>query len=115
MRQRVALARTLATEPELLLMDEPFAALNARTRASLRDEFLQIWDKDVHRRTVVFVTHDLTEALLLADRVVTIARGVVRTDIEVPYGRPRDERVLMRRRDYQDLYDILHDDLDPPS
>jgi NitT/TauT family transport system ATP-binding protein len=111
MRQRVALARTLASDPELLLMDEPFAALDALTRSSIRDMFLDIWDNEVHRKTILFVTHDLTEALVLADRVVTLARGGVRTDVEVPYGRPRDQRALMARADYRALYDRLQADL----
>jgi NitT/TauT family transport system ATP-binding protein len=111
MRQRVALARTLASDPELLLMDEPFAALDALTRASIRDMFLDIWDNEAHRKTVLFVTHDLTEALVLADRVVTIAGGGVRTDVEIPYGRPRDQRTLMARADYRALYDRLQADL----
>jgi NitT/TauT family transport system ATP-binding protein len=111
MRQRVALARTLACRPELLLMDEPFAALDAITRSSIRDTFLDIWDNEVHRKTVVFVTHDLNEALVLADRVITIADGRVRTDAEVPYSRPRDPRALMAQADYRALYDRLHADL----
>ena len=57
------------------------------------------------------MTHDLTEALVLADRVVTLARGGVRTDVEVPYGRPRDQRALMARPDYRALYDRLRADL----
>jgi NitT/TauT family transport system ATP-binding protein len=111
MRQRVALARTLASDPELLLMDEPFAALDALTRSSIRDMFLDIWDNEAHRKTILFVTHDLTEALVLADRVVTLAHGGVRTDVEVPYGRPRDQRSLMARADYRALYDRLQADL----
>jgi NitT/TauT family transport system ATP-binding protein len=111
MRQRVALARTLASDPELLLMDEPFAALDALTRSSIRDMFLDIWDNTAHRKTVLFVTHDLTEALVLADRVVTLTPGGVRTDVEVPYGRPRDQRALMARADYRALYDRLRADL----
>jgi NitT/TauT family transport system ATP-binding protein len=111
MRQRVALARTLAGDPEVLLMDEPFAALDALTRSSIRDMFLDIWDNQTHRKTVLFVTHDLTEALVLADRVVTIAGGCVRTDAMVPYGRPRDPMVLAARADYRALYDQLHADL----
>ncbi|WP_179855056.1 ATP-binding cassette domain-containing protein [Paractinoplanes atraurantiacus] len=111
MRQRVALARTLACDPELLLMDEPFAALDALTRSSLRDMLLDIWDDEAHRKTVLFVTHDLTEALVLADRVITIADGAVRSDVRVPYGRPRDQRALMARADYRALYDRLHADL----
>ena len=111
MRQRVALARTLATDPALLLMDEPFAALDAQTRASVRSVFLSIWDDELDRETVLFVTHDLAEALLVADRVVSIAGGRVRTDVEVPWSRPRDERSIVRQLDYAALYDTLHADL----
>ncbi len=111
MRQRVALARTLAPDPELLLMDEPFAALDALTRSSVRDLVLDIWAGEARRKTVLFVTHDLTEALVLADRVITLADGGVRTDLEVPYGRPRDQRALPARADYQALYDRLRVDL----
>ncbi|MCY1136401.1 ABC transporter ATP-binding protein [Actinoplanes sp. Pm04-4] len=113
MRQRVALARTLAAGPDLLLMDEPFAALDALTRSSVRDLLLDIWGNEEHRRTVVFVTHDLAEALLLADRVVTLAGGGIRSDVGVPYGRPRDQRTLMARADYRALYDRLQADLKP--
>jgi NitT/TauT family transport system ATP-binding protein len=113
MRQRVALARTWATDPELLLMDEPFASLDAQTRASVRDRFLEIWDGEAHRKTVLFVTHDLTEALLLGDRIVTIAGGCVRTDVAVTFPRPRDPRDLMTRPDYRHLYDTLQQDLNP--
>jgi NitT/TauT family transport system ATP-binding protein len=111
MRQRVALARTWATDPELLLLDEPFAALDALTRTSVRDGFLDIWDNELYRKTVLFVTHDLTEALMLADRVITIAHGSVQTDVQVPYARPRDQRELMARTDYQALFDMLQQDL----
>ena len=111
MRQRVALARTLATDPALLLMDEPFAALDAQTRASVRSVFLGIWDDELDRKTVLFVTHDLAEALLVADRVVSIAGGQVRTDVQVPWRRPRDERSIFRQPDYSELYDTLHADL----
>jgi NitT/TauT family transport system ATP-binding protein len=113
MRQRVALARTLATDPAVLLMDEPFAALDAQTRASVRSVFLDIWGDELDRKTVLFVTHDLAEALLVADRVVVIAGGRVQVDIEVPWSRPRHERSLFRRPDYSALYDTLHAHLRP--
>lgn len=87
MRQRVALARTWASEPELILMDEPFSALDAQTREVVRDEFVHLWERD--RRSVVFVTHDLTEALLLADRIVVLRDGRVHADKTIAYGRPR--------------------------
>ena len=111
MRQRVALARTLATDPALLLMDEPFAALDAQTRASVRSVFLGIWDGEADRKTVLFVTHDLGEALLVADRVVSIARGRVRTDVPVGWSRPRNERSIINEVDFPALYDTLHADL----
>ena len=111
MRQRVALARTWATSPELILMDEPFAALDAQTRTSVRDGFLEIWDDEASRKTVLFVTHDLAEALVLADRIVTIAEGQIRSDVKVPFDRPRDQRELIALTEYQDLYEKLHEDL----
>lgn len=113
MRQRVALARTWATGPELLLMDEPFASLDALTRMSVRDSFLRIWDDGLKRKTVLFVTHDLTEALVLADRVVLIAGGGIQMDVPLPYRRPRVLRDIMLLQDYYELYDALERALKP--
>lgn len=89
MRQRVALARTWVTNPRLLLMDEPFAALDAQTRLSVREQFLDVWEQD--RKGVVFVTHDLAEALVLADRILVIGEGEIKLQIDVPFPRPRHE------------------------
>lgn len=95
MRQRVGLARTLAADPSLLLMDEPFAALDARTKLTLQAEFLRIWEKPApeERKTVIFVTHDLQEAVLLADRVIVMLPnpGRVAQDKLVDLPRPRAE------------------------
>ncbi|MGW4338543.1 ABC transporter ATP-binding protein [Rhodococcus koreensis] len=90
MRQRVAIARTLATEPELLLLDEPFSALDQQTKLILENAFIEIWEKS--HRTVVMVTHDIEEAVAMADRVVMLSHrpGRVISDIEVDLPRPRD-------------------------
>lgn len=93
MRQRVAIARALAMEPELLLMDEPFAALDAQMREVLQEELLEIWERD--RRTVIFVTHSLEEALILGDRVIVLSHrpGRIVADYKVEMSRPRGEDV----------------------
>lgn len=99
MRQRVALARTLAIDPDTLLMDEPFAALDAQTKLMLQAEFLRIWERD--RKTVMFVTHDLSEAVALSDRVIVLTRrpGRIQADITIDLPRPRDpERIRFDRR-----------------
>ena len=102
MRQRVALARALAQGADVLLMDEPFAALDAQSRRHMQSELLGIWAAD--RRTVVFVTHDIDEAVVLADRVLVMSGrpGHVLADIRVPLSRPRD-----RHRDYADARDLV--------
>jgi NitT/TauT family transport system ATP-binding protein len=88
MRQRVGLARALAVSPPTLLMDEPFGALDAINRERMGDELLRIWEGE--RRTVVFVTHSLDEALHLSDRIVVMSAGCVIADTPVDLGRPRD-------------------------
>lgn len=93
MRQRVAVARTLAMEPEVLLLDEPLSALDALTRTKLQDELQEIWQRD--RRTVVMVTNDVNEALYLADRVVLLnADGTVDEQLKVPLPRPRHRNAI---------------------
>lgn len=90
MRQRVAIARTLAQNPRCVLMDEPFAALDAQTRLVVQREFLTLWENQ--RPTVLFVTHDLGEALLMADRVLLMSSrpGRILQDLRVPLPRPRN-------------------------
>jgi NitT/TauT family transport system ATP-binding protein len=89
MKQRVAIARSLANEPRILLMDEPFGALDAQTRASMQNHLLKIWDSvDV---TILFITHDLEEAIYLSDRIFVLGAhpGRVLEVIDVPVARPR--------------------------
>lgn len=92
MQQRVGLARALATDPDILLMDEPFGAIDAQTRELLQEELLKLWAET--RKTVVFVTHDLDEAVLMSDRIVVLSAGpgsVIREVVDVPLPRPRWE------------------------
>lgn len=90
MRQRAALARVLINDPKILLMDEPFAALDAQTRARLQQEVARLWSET--RKTVFFVTHSVEEAVLLADRVIamTTLPGRVKADVRIDLPRPRD-------------------------
>ena len=95
MKQRVAIARSLANQPEVLFMDEPFGALDAQTRASMQSYLLQIWHNvDV---TILFVTHDLDEAVYLSDRILVLKAnpGEINEFIEVPVPRPRDPNQLL--------------------
>lgn len=110
MRQRCALARTLANDPDLLLMDEPFAAVDAQTREILQEELLKIWGEHLsprERKTVLFVTHSIDEAVFLSDRVVVMSArpGVIKESFVNPLGRPRSEASrsspeYLKARDY---------------
>jgi NitT/TauT family transport system ATP-binding protein len=100
MQQRVNLARALAADPKVLLMDEPFAALDAQTREFMQAELLKIWSQD--RKTVLFITHQINEAVYLADRVAVMSArpGRLKGVFKVPFGRPR---TLSLKRDPQFL------------
>src|SRR5947207_11874767 len=102
MKQRVALARTLAYHPAVLLMDEPFGALDAQTRTRLQNDLLDIWERD--RKTVLFVTHSVEEAVFLSDRVAVMTRspGRIKEIIPIALPRPRDRAALLLDRRYQD-------------
>jgi NitT/TauT family transport system ATP-binding protein len=109
MRQRVALARTLAPDPEILLMDEPFGALDAQTKLLVEEEFLRIWEGN--QKTVVFVTHDLGEALTLSDRVIVFAArpGYIKEEYLIHFPRPRVADELHFDDEFQRLYrEIWH-------
>lgn len=90
MKQRVAIARVLALNPSILLMDEPFGALDAQTRQMLQEEVLNIWERE--KKTVIFVTHNVDEAIFLGDRVVVLTKrpGEIKRDMELDLLRPRD-------------------------
>jgi len=91
MLQRVAIARSLIQDPDLLLLDEPFGALDALTREKMGAELLRVWR--AHRKTVIMITHDISEAVFLADRVLAISPqpGIIRLDLEINLDRPRRE------------------------
>ena len=96
MQQRVAIARTLALRPGVILMDEPFGALDAQTRGDMQELLLRVWSETAS--TILFVTHDVDEAIYLADRIyVLCARpGTIIEDVPVPFGRPRDPEMKQR-------------------
>lgn len=104
MRQRVSIARALAVRPRVLILDEPFGALDAITKEELQEELLKVWNE--HRCTVLMITHDLDEALFLADRLVMMTNGPAATIGEVmtiPFPRPRDRSRIMEDPEYYDL------------
>lgn len=111
MRQRVALARTFMMDSPLLLMDEPFGALDAHTKLTLEQELLRLWEQS--RRTVLFITHDLAEAIFLADRILVCSArpGRILSEIEVPFRRPRDLNALQQCEEYHQLYKRIWADL----
>jgi len=114
MRQRVAIARSLAYNPDLLLMDEPFAALDAQTREILQSELLRIWD--LHKKTIVFITHSLDEAIYLSDRIAVMTHrpGRIKAILDVPLPRPRAPEIrnstaFVQLR--QQAWEILRDEV----
>jgi len=115
MRQRVSVARAFANNPEILLMDEPFGALDEQTRLVMQDELLRLWSS--HKRAVVFVTHNLDEAITLADRVIVLSARPGRVKEIIPIDIPRPRNVVSLRQNkrygeiYQHLWNLLRDDI----
>jgi NitT/TauT family transport system ATP-binding protein len=101
MQQRVGVVRALANHPDVLLMDEPFASVDAQTRMTLQEELTRIWQE--RRTTVLFITHDVAEAVFLANRVVVLSKGRVMTEIEVPLEQPRRWEALMEDERFKSL------------
>jgi NitT/TauT family transport system ATP-binding protein len=87
MQQRVGVVRALANNPDVLLMDEPFASVDAQTRMTLQEELTKIWQE--RRPTILFITHDVAESVFLADRVVVLSKGRVLEDMPIQLQRPR--------------------------
>ena len=106
MQQRLAIARTLAVRPEVILMDEPFGALDAQTRSETQQLLLSIWEETAS--TVLFVTHDVEEGIYLADRLFVLSPrpGTIVEDIPIPFGRPR-EPALKQRKEFQELEEYV--------
>ena len=101
MQQRVGVARALANNPELLLMDEPFASVDAQTRMTLQEELTRIWQE--RKPTILFVTHDVEEAVFLANRVVVLSKGRVLAELPVPLPRPRVWERLIENAEFKAL------------
>lgn len=111
MQQRVAIARALAMDTEILLMDEPFGAIDAKNRTILQDLLLKLWEGNgtQEKKTVVFVTHDIDEAILLSDRIVMLSAnpGKVYKEIKVPFNRPRNRLELVQTQEYGSIRNKL--------
>jgi len=106
MQQRVAIARTLALRPSVILMDEPFGALDAQTRSEMQQLLLGVWDETAS--TILFVTHDVEEAIYLADRIFIMSAhpGTIVEDVQVPFDRPRDLG-LKQRNEFHELQNYV--------
>jgi len=111
MKQRVSIARAFANDPEILLMDEPFSALDEQNRTILQQELLRIWEET--KKTVIFITHSVDEAVTLGDRIVVMSAqpGRVKAIVEVPFERPRDVLALRSRPDYGAVFHSIWEHL----
>lgn len=107
MQKRVSIVRTLIYEPEVILLDEPFGALDAQTRMTLHHELLRLWQR--HKRTMLFITHDLVEAITLSDQIIIMTRrpGRVKEIYQVPLARPRNVFEIYLEPGFDDAYAAL--------
>lgn len=119
MQQRVAIARALAMDTDILLMDEPFGAIDAKNRTILQELLLELWEGDgtQEKKTVIFVTHDIDESILLSDRIVMLSAspGRVYKEIPVPFERPRNRSELVQTKEYgvfrNELISLFYSDI----
>jgi nitrate/nitrite transport system ATP-binding protein len=110
MKQRVAIARAFSINPSILLLDEPFGALDALTKGSMHIELLKLWNLDNRNKTIVMVTHDIEEAIFLSDRVVVMNNGpaaTIKEIVDIPLARPRNKKDIVHLPEYQDVHDKL--------
>jgi nitrate/nitrite transport system ATP-binding protein len=110
MKQRVAIARAFAINPSILLLDEPFGALDALTKSNMHVELLKLWNLDHREKTIVMVTHDIEEAIFLSDRIVVMSDGpasVIREIVDVPLLRPRNKKEIVHDSTYIAIHDRL--------
>lgn len=110
MKQRVAIARAFAINPSILLLDEPFGALDALTKSSMHIELLKLWNLDNREKTIVMVTHDIEEAIFLSDRIVVMNNGpesTIKEIVDVELERPRNKKEIVHEPVYMELHDHL--------
>ena len=110
MKQRVAIARAFAINPSILLLDEPFGALDALTKSNMHVELLKLWNLDNREKTIVIVTHDIEEAIFLADRVIVMNNGpaaTIKEIVDIPLARPRNKKNIVHLPEYMEIHDKL--------
>lgn len=110
MKQRVAIARAFAINPSILLLDEPFGALDALTKSNMHLELLKLWNLDNREKTIVMVTHDIEEAIFLSDRVVVMNNGpaaTIKGIVDIPLPRPRNKKEIVHDAEYIKIHDRL--------
>jgi len=110
MKQRVAIARAFAINPSILLLDEPFGALDALTKSNMHIELLKLWNLDNREKTIIMVTHDIEEAIFLSDRVIVMNNGpaaTIKEIVDVPLPRPRNKKEIVHDETYMAIHDKL--------